>query len=114
MESAPVKPGPGATLAEDGSQNPLPAAHPSTAPSLATESVLKPSDPLAEGSREVKGIDFNDHAEHPVTVEQLVAGMSTMGFQASAVGEAVRIINDMVDDPSFNPAPTHQVDASSL
>ncbi|KAI9841381.1 MAG: Deoxyhypusine synthase [Thelocarpon superellum] len=30
-----------------------------------------------------------------MTVEELVAGMSAMGFQASAVGDAVRVINDM-------------------
>jgi deoxyhypusine synthase len=31
-----------------------------------------------------------------VSVEDLVSGMANMGFQASALGEAVRIINDMV------------------
>jgi hypothetical protein len=67
-----------------------------TAPSGATDAVLKPSDPVPEGAREVQGIDFNKYAVHPITVEELVAGMATTGFQASAVGNAVRIINDMV------------------
>jgi hypothetical protein len=59
------------------------ANHETTSPpSNATDAVLKPSEPVPEGSREVQGIDFNDYAD--------------MGFQATAVGEAVRIVNDMV------------------
>jgi deoxyhypusine synthase len=65
-------------------------------PSNATDAVLKPSEPVPEGSREVQGIDFNDYAERAITVEELVGGYANMGFQATAVGEAVRIINDMV------------------
>ncbi|MCJ1254825.1 Deoxyhypusine synthase [Lignoscripta atroalba] len=64
-------------------------------PSAATDAVLKPSDPLPDGMREVEGIDFNKHQGRDITVSELVAGMANMGFQASAVGEAVRIINDM-------------------
>ena len=66
------------------------------APSLATDSVLKPSDPVTAGMREVDGIDFDDYAGRDITVCELVAGMTNMGFQASAVTEATRIINDMV------------------
>jgi hypothetical protein len=65
-------------------------------PSNATDAVLKPSEPVPEGSREVQGIDFNDYAERAITVEELVEGYASMGFQATAVGEAVRIVNDMV------------------
>jgi len=65
-------------------------------PSNATDAVLKPSEPVPEGSREVQGIDFNDYAERAITVEELVGGYARMGFQATAVGEAVRIVNDMV------------------
>ncbi|KAL8956632.1 MAG: hypothetical protein Q9183_006257 [Haloplaca sp. 2 TL-2023] len=43
----------------------------------------------------VKGIDFNDYAERTLSVEDLVGHMAGMGFQASAVSEAVRIINGM-------------------
>ena len=68
-------------------------------PSAATDAVLKPSDPLPDGMREVEGIDFNKHQGRDITVSELVAGMANMGFQASAVGEAVRIINDMVTLP---------------
>ena len=66
------------------------------APSVATDAVLKPSDPVAPGMREVDGIDFDDYAGRDLTVAELVAGMTNMGFQASAVTEATRIINDMV------------------
>lgn len=66
------------------------------APSGATDAVLKPSEPVPEGAREVQGIDFNQYAGRSITVEELIAGYSSMGFQATSVGEAVRIINDMV------------------
>lgn len=68
----------------------------SQAPSGATDAVLKPSEPVAQGSREVQGIDFNAYAQRSITVEELVEGYASMGFQATAVGEAVRIINEMV------------------
>lgn len=58
--------------------------------------MLKPSDPVPEGSRQVQGIDFNQYASRSITVEELVSGYANMGFQATSVGEAVRIINDMV------------------
>jgi deoxyhypusine synthase len=83
-------------MAEDGLETHKSTSPPSGAPALATESVLKPSDPIPDGSRKVIGIDFNDYVEKEITVGELVAGMSTMGFQASAIGEAVRIVNDMV------------------
>lgn len=66
------------------------------APSGATDAVLKPSEPVPEGAKEVQGIDFNQYAKRSITVEELVAGFANMGFQATSVAEAVRIINDMV------------------
>ena len=66
------------------------------APSGATDAVLKPSEPVPEGAKEVQGIDFNQYAKRSITVEELIAGYANMGFQATSVGEAVRIINDMV------------------
>jgi hypothetical protein len=68
----------------------------SSAPTGATDAVMKPSAPVPEGAREVQGIDFNQYASRSITVEELVGGYATMGFQATSVGEAVRIINDMV------------------
>ena len=68
------------------------------APLTATNAVLKPSEPLPEGSRTVHGVEFNKYRERDggITVEELVGGMAGMGFQASAVAEAVRIVEDMV------------------
>ena len=66
-------------------------------PSLASEAVLKQSEPVVAGMREVDGIDFDDYVGRDITVSELVAGMTNMGFQASAVTEATRIINDMVE-----------------
>lgn len=65
-------------------------------PNAAAEAVLKPSAPVSDDAIEVTGLDFNQHKTKPITVEELIQGMSGMGFQASAVAEAVDIINDMV------------------
>ena len=65
-------------------------------PVYAANAVLKPSDPVPDGAQEVKGIEFDDFKQRDITVRELVAGMATMGFQASAVSDAVQIINDMV------------------
>ena len=64
-------------------------------PSVA-DAVLKVSAPVAHDAREVRGIEFDDFRGKDITVEELVAGMGGMGFQASAVADAVRIINEMV------------------
>ena len=66
------------------------------APSLSTDAVLKPSDPVPEGVPAVSGVDFNKYKDRDITVAELVSQMTTTGFQASAVADAVRIINDMV------------------
>ena len=65
-------------------------------PSSVADAVLRVSAPLAEDARKVRGIDFDDFRGKDITVEELVAGMAGMGFQASAVADAVRIINEMV------------------
>ena len=80
-------------MASDGA---FPSSHNTSAPNEATVAVLRPSDPIAKGAREVKGINFDEYAGRNVTVSELVAGMTDMGFQASAVGDAVRIIDNMV------------------
>ncbi|RYP52629.1 hypothetical protein DL768_002279 [Monosporascus sp. mg162] len=64
-------------------------------PSQATDAVLVPSAELPQGAQKVEEIDFNDFKGRPITVEDIVQGMRHMGFQASSMGEAVRIINDM-------------------
>lgn len=65
-------------------------------PTIATDAVLRPSDPVSDGARQVKGVEFDDFRERDMTVKEMVTGMASMGFQASAVADAVRIINDMV------------------
>ena len=66
------------------------------APSLSTDAVLKPSAPVAQGIQEVSGVDFNNYKDRDITVAELVSQMTTTGFQASAIADAARIINDMV------------------
>jgi len=66
-----------------------------TIPKTATEAVLMPSEELPAGSTAVQGFEFNNFKNQPITVEAMLGGMSATGFQASAVSEAVRIINDM-------------------
>ena len=77
-------------------RTPITMASSSSAPTGATDAVLKPSEPVPEGAQEVQGIDFNQYTSRSITVEELVGGYANMGFQATSVGEAVRIINDMV------------------
>jgi hypothetical protein len=65
-------------------------------PSSVAAAVLTPSYEMPQGSQKVKELDFNAFAGRPITVEDLINGTNHMGFQASSIGEAVRIINDMV------------------
>jgi len=65
------------------------------APTTATDAVLMPSDEVPSGSKQVRGIDFNDYHDRNFTVEDLVEGMGKMGFQATSLGDAVRIIEQM-------------------
>lgn len=65
-------------------------------PAAATDAVLVQSAAVPEGTQKVEEIDFNAFKGRPITVDDMMAGMKYMGFQASSMGEAVRIINDMV------------------
>lgn len=65
-------------------------------PGPAAEAVLKPSDPVPDSAVEVRGLDLSAHASAPLSLDALIASMATTGFQASAVADAVRIINDML------------------
>lgn len=68
----------------------------SAVPSVSTAAVLKQSVDMPIGAQKVKELDFNDYAGRAITVEDLINETSNMGFQASSIGEAVRIINEMV------------------
>ena len=72
------------------------------APSKATDAVLKPSEFSAADATEVTGIDFNRYVDRNITVAALVDNMSTMGFQATSVGEAVKLVNKMVSSFSHH------------
>jgi hypothetical protein len=68
-------------------------------PSSVTDAVLVPSNEMPEGSQKVEELDFNKFAGRDITVNDMISGMNNMGFQATSIGEAVRIINDMVPFP---------------
>ena len=58
--------------------------------------VLKPSVVLPKSYPVVRGIDFDEYRDAPITVESLIEGMANSGFQATSVADAMRIINNMI------------------
>lgn len=82
-----------------------PAGGEDAAPSSVTAAVLKPSHEMPKGSQKVEELDFNAYSGRSITVEELVDGMKHMGFQASSIGEAVRIISEMVCRRRIGPLP---------
>ncbi|KAK4186123.1 putative deoxyhypusine synthase [Podospora australis] len=64
-------------------------------PSAATEAVLVQSIEMPEDAQKVEELDFNKLKGRPITADDLLQGMKHMGFQASSMCEAVRIINEM-------------------
>ena len=65
-------------------------------PSSVADAVLVKSIEMPEGSQKVEELDFNKFKGRPITADDLLQGMKHMGFQASSMCEAVRIINEMV------------------
>lgn len=66
-------------------------------PSKATDAVLVASDPVPDDAREVSGIDWSAlPSESRAIISNFVLNLSGQGFQSSAIGDAIRIINDMV------------------
>jgi deoxyhypusine synthase len=66
------------------------------APNAVQDAVLKPSEFATEGAQEISGVDFNKYVDRNITVAELVDSMANMGFQATSVGEAVKLVNEMV------------------
>ncbi|EHY54529.1 Deoxyhypusine synthase [Exophiala dermatitidis] len=65
-------------------------------PAKATEAVLVPSEPVPQGSQQVKGIDWQSlPAEQRNIISNFVDQLTGQGFQSSSLGDAIRIINDM-------------------
>lgn len=67
-----------------------------SAPTGATDAVLKSSDPVPHDVVPVRGLDFDAFAGRNVTVAELVENLANVGFQATAIGQAVDIVNGMV------------------
>lgn len=70
------------------------------APPVSTAAVLKQSITMPDGAQKVDDLNFDDFAGRSMTVEDLINSTSNMGFQASSIGEAVRIINEMARNSS--------------
>ena len=81
-----------------------PASNSNLPPSEATNAVLVPSAELPKGVQKVEEIDFNDFKGKQITVDDVIQRMSHVGFQATSMGEAVRIINDMVSTNEDKPS----------
>ncbi|KAK5098637.1 Deoxyhypusine synthase [Exophiala xenobiotica] len=68
----------------------------STPPSKATDAVLVSSDPVPEAAQQVHGIDWAAlPTESRSIIADFVLNLCAQGFQSSAIGDAIRIINDM-------------------
>jgi hypothetical protein len=65
----------------------------------AANAVLKPSVAMPAASTRIRGVDFNEYSS-PITVKELTSHFSRTGFQASSIGRAIEIINNMVYSPS--------------
>ena len=62
----------------------------------AAAAVLKPSILMPSTSTKIRGVDFNEYTNNPITVQQLTSHFLQTGFQASNLGRAIEIINNMV------------------
>lgn len=87
-EAQPVAGAQSGTPANAASANNLP-------PSQATDAVLVKSSEMPADAQKVEELDFNKLKGRPITADDLYQGMRFMGFQASSVAEAIRIINEM-------------------
>lgn len=61
-------------------------------PESATQAVLVHSTPMPEGTITVSGPDFNQKLTH----DQILYSYNRIGFQATSLGKAIQIINQMV------------------
>lgn len=69
----------------------------SAPPAKATDAVLVASDPVPDGVQQVKGVDWAALSDsHRLIISNFVDQLAGQGFQSSAIGDAIRIINDMV------------------
>ena len=81
-------------MGDSGLQTAADSALENVPPPAATDAVLVTSEAVPEGTIKIHGVDFDAH-DKDITVVELVNSMATMGFQATAISDAVRIINKM-------------------
>lgn len=71
----------------------------SAPPVAATDAVLVTSQPVPADAKQVRGIDWDFLPDEQRTVvANFVDNLTGQGFQSSSIGDAIRIINDMVRD----------------
>ncbi|CAG7891256.1 unnamed protein product [Brassica rapa] len=59
--------------------------------------VFKESESLEGKCDKIEGYDFNQGVNYPKSISNLLRSMLTTGFQASNLGEAIDIVNQMID-----------------
>jgi deoxyhypusine synthase len=66
-------------------------------PTKATDAVLVASEPVPENAKPVTGLNWTSlPPEHRSIIANFVNDLTGQGFQSSSIGDAIRIINDMV------------------
>lgn len=79
-------------------------------PNLATDAVFVHSEPVPDDAVPVTGIDFDKPENKNTRAADLVSAMGGMGFQATSLGQACNIIDEMRTwegtDKEGNPAKT--------
>lgn len=69
----------------------------SVPPTKATDAVLVASEPLPENVQQVEGIEWAALPDtQRIIISNFVHQLTGQGFQSSSIGDAIRIINDMV------------------
>ncbi|KAH6572124.1 hypothetical protein BASA50_001114 [Batrachochytrium salamandrivorans] len=74
------------TLKEAGATSSAP-------PQIASDAVLVTSIPMPKDAVLIQGYDFNQGVDY----EKLMSSLFTTGFQATSLGEAIKITNDMIN-----------------
>jgi hypothetical protein len=69
----------------------------SAPPTQATDAVLVASEAIPDDAQQVQGIDWAALPdEQRLIISDFVHQLTGQGFQSSSIGDAIRIINDMV------------------
>lgn len=69
---------------------------PSARPAAAAAAVLVQSQPVPEDAIPIRGPNF----DNPLDLNALLGGYERIGFQATSLGKAIRIVDKMVGHPS--------------